>query len=333
MTNITRKTDSSQISEFVRELQQQGWLGEYRRWWPEFGFHFTDIHNVINILQCGHLYSRQRIKELDLNFIDGASSEIIDRTYAEGQNQVRFYFRPRTPTQYRNEGLRPTTQFHELNAHLPVPVFLLFDLVDLLTRDNCSFSNRSIATAMFATGQNVDFLRSLPFKDIYHDTYLPDEPSRKAEIIARRHAEILIPTELDLSGLSEIHCRSTAEKDTLLFLLRELNIQGWQDKIFSDSRRQLFFKKWTYVDKVLLGKNEIQIRFSPDTVTPGPFQLNVSVSDIGEYTNDNFNVRENTTQYILTLNLPQQAAHYVCTITIDSHLVYKNEFIDYEIPF
>jgi hypothetical protein len=27
-------------------------------WWPRFVYHFTDVHNAVNILKVGYLYSR-----------------------------------------------------------------------------------------------------------------------------------------------------------------------------------------------------------------------------------------------------------------------------------
>jgi hypothetical protein len=164
---------------------------------------------------------------------------------------------------------------------------------------------------------------------------LPDEQELKQELKAYRMAEILIPQELDLLGLQEIHCRSKAEKDTLLYQLPKPIRDKWQARIFSDGRRYVFYKRWTYVDSVSLGKNNIHIRFSPDTTTPGPFLLQLKINPpVGlplRYEDTNFNTRTNGA--ILPIRLPTTLLDYEFTITLDNNLAYKNRFIDYDVPF
>ncbi len=331
MNEPDRKPDSAEIKAFVEALQQQSWLG-YRSWWPRFGFHFTDIQSAVEIIKRGRLISRQRILSGGPVSANGADPADIEPTQTENLDMVRFTFRPRTPAQYNSEGMRPEDQL-SMDAQVPVPVFLLFDLVDLLTRCDCTVSDRSMAKYMFDQGCDAAFLRQMPFKDIYDDSPLPVDPVRKSEMKARRQAEILIPREIDLGRLQGIHCRSAAEKDTLLTLLPEAQAQRWKDRIYSDSRWHLFYKRWTFVDWVSLGKSQVQIRFSPDTRTPGPFLLKIDVDGVGTRTKKAFDVRRDTGSFALTVRLPQPASHYVCTIWLDSHLAYRAEFVDYDIPF
>ncbi|MCK4449304.1 MAG: DUF4433 domain-containing protein, partial [Anaerolineae bacterium] len=73
-------------------------------WWPRYVYHFTDVRNAASIIQSGHLYSRAGAERRNLMKIDNASPQIIQQTRPEHLEYVRLYFRPRTPTQYRNEG-------------------------------------------------------------------------------------------------------------------------------------------------------------------------------------------------------------------------------------
>lgn len=101
----TVRSDANETKAFLTDLANENWLkNSARKWWPHFVFHFTDINNVANILKCGKLYSRNRLHHSTQNFIDIASPEVIQRTPAYYQDFVRLYFRPRTPTQFRNEG-------------------------------------------------------------------------------------------------------------------------------------------------------------------------------------------------------------------------------------
>lgn|SRR5574341_319591 len=334
MSTTSRKSDADEIRQFLLDLQSEPWLKSDRSWWPQFAFHFTDLRNAVNILECGRIYSRNRLNELGIQFVDGASPEMIERTSEADKSKVRFFFRPRTPTQYRNEGVRPANQI-QLHAHVPIPVFLLFDLVDLLTRLNCTWSNRSVATTFFDEEGDIEFLRSMPFKDIYHNSFLPEDENRKRELVARRHAEILIPDEVELDCLKEIHCRSKAEKDTLLFLLSPQARAKWFNNAYSDGRRQLFYKRWTYVDQVSLGRNHIQIRFSPDTLTSRPFHAVFEIIIPGQnpLKSEVSAFDSSINKGLFTLPLPTPLQNYQFRITLDDHLVYHNEFVDYDIPF
>jgi hypothetical protein len=147
-----RKNDAGEIEAFVKTLPQRVRLGSAQSWWPQFVFHFTHLDNAVSALERDCLYSRHQMEVWNIPFWDSASPEMIGRTNEQDKDFVRFFFRPRTPTQYRNEGIRAQSDI-EMNAHCPVPIFLLFDSVDLLTRANCSFTNRSIATAFFNRGE------------------------------------------------------------------------------------------------------------------------------------------------------------------------------------
>ncbi len=68
-------------------------------WWPRFAFHYTDVKNAVSILSSRYLYSRTNAQKSGLMHNDNASRQVIDMTMTEAVANVRFYFRPLTPTQ------------------------------------------------------------------------------------------------------------------------------------------------------------------------------------------------------------------------------------------
>ena len=187
--------------------------GEARSWWPKFVFHYTALENAVSILKSGMLYSRREAERKGLLVTDVASASVLSNTSRDHRRHVRLYFRPKTPTQFSNEGIRPA-QSIRYGAHCPVPVFFLFDSGDLLTRKSTQFSDGSLAGYNPGRiGDTGKFFESLPFQQIYHNTWFKEE--EKQEIVARRHAEVIVPDELDLDSLRFIWCRSEAEKETL----------------------------------------------------------------------------------------------------------------------
>lgn len=111
-------------------------------WWARYAYHYTDLINAISILTSGHLYSRIQADGKGLMRNDNASRQVIDMTSSRATSYVRFYFRPLTPTQYHNEGYKhPAIRYcGDENANVPVPIFFLFDLEMLLSRQETCFS-------------------------------------------------------------------------------------------------------------------------------------------------------------------------------------------------
>lgn len=214
MTN--RKSDDTEIAGFLHELAQEPWLDGSKRWWPHFLFHVTDIRNVPSIIASNRLFCRSRVMSEGLMVTDNASPEIIAQTRPQVHDAVRLYFRPRTPTFFRNEGIRPLGK-RDKGAHCPIPVALLFDAEHVLGMSDARFSDGNLESRRASTGSDVSFLRQIPFQDVYHDRYLA--PDERDEIVFRRQAEVTISRELALDGLRYLVARIVAERETLRSLL------------------------------------------------------------------------------------------------------------------
>ena len=212
-----RKRDDAAIGAFFNELASQTWLGRQRRIWPQFFFHVTDVQNAASILAAGRLLCRTRLLSERSMVSDNASGEILDRTPSWLFDFVRLYFRPRTPTFYRNEGIRPFG-YRQLDAHCPMPIALLFDAKAVAGESGVRFSDGNLASATASLGEDVEFLRLLDFQEIYHAG--PMAPEATGRITARRGAEIIVPGELALDALRYVVARSPAERQTLLTLLQ-----------------------------------------------------------------------------------------------------------------
>ena len=188
------------------------------QWWPEFAFHYTDVTNAVGILKTGYIYSRTRAKDYGLMRNDNASRQVIDMTQSTAKSCARFYFRPLTPTQFHNEGFKhPALRYGgDMNANVPVPVFFLFDLTELLSMPGVCFSEYGQSGHGYETLQGPEAFATLPFGKIYSNG--PNDQ----DSIKYRHAEINHPHAFPIDdALRRILCRNEVEKATLLRLLLE----------------------------------------------------------------------------------------------------------------
>ena len=271
-----QKPHSSKIRSFLADLKRADWLGSARSWWPDFLFHFTDIQNAVSILKEGAVLGRRQCQSLGLMVTDNAGQEIIGQTDEAWKDYARLYFRPRTPTQYRNEGFRPIHQ-RQSDAHCPVPIYFLFDSYTVLSRLDSLFTDGNLAAdpQVFDSAEGLD---RIPFDYVYHDSYFP--PDTRSSIVFHRHAEVVVPKQLELDSLQFIACRSQAEYETFLHhLLPPSALVRWEGKIGLATRMHLFFKHWAHVESVELNSSRVVFQFKRGPRTPGPFHANVSITD------------------------------------------------------
>lgn len=230
-------------------------------WWARHVFHYTDVNNAAKILESGRLLSRATIERENTDFVDGACCSVIRHTVEAHKRFVRFYYRPRTPTQYRNEGIRPPEDRWEA-AHCPVPVFFLFDAVGTMARDDAQYSNGNMGSVDVSFGPDLDHFSAIPFTKVFHDGVF--DPHANPEIIFHRHAELLIPDEMDLGGLRWVACRSHGERSTLMHLLSPASKTYWGNVVrVGDS--SLFQNEWMFVDRVEIGERQFVFHFNPNS--------------------------------------------------------------------
>jgi hypothetical protein len=334
---VSLKPDADQIRNVLNALAEDKWIKRTeRRWWPRFVFHYTDIRNAVQVLQEGYLYSRKYLEDEGKLVVSSGSPSVLASTNIAIKDCVRLYFRPKTPTQYCAEGICSQVTLSESkfrDAHCPVPVFFLFDSATVLARSDCWFSDGNLASRRAHTLSTASELEQLPWKKIYHTSWIDHSQPESSDIVFRRHAEVIVPRKLDLSALRYIYCRSEAERETLLHLLPPDLQKRYQNKIFASTRSSLFYRRQTFVETVRLSSRAASFRFSPETKSPGPFHLQVELeiaSSQHSLNAESFNLKR---PYILEIPLPSSSTGYTIRLCLDEHLAYANTYEEMEIPF
>jgi len=322
-----KKIGSEKIVKHLKTLQTQNW-------WARYLFHFTDITNAIKILECEALYSRNKAIAKKLMQCENASPDVIENTKEEFKDFVRLYFRPRTPTQYHNEGFRPLTDRELGGAHCPVPIIFLFNSEPILTDSETYYSDGNIASSNVLVSNKAEFYLSLDFKDIYHDSSLYGyDKNTRSSIIYHRQSEVLIHNQLMLDHIYGIFCRSSAEYDTLKNLLSSDIWDKWSDKIGVDNKNTFYFNRWPYITEVELNLDQIIIYFNP--VYTGPYKIRIEVINLET---GSLHDLDKTGYYInkkirIKLDPKHKLSSYSCKVLIDDHIAYFNSFSDEEIIF
>lgn len=324
MPEIARKADAARIVAHLDALAASDWIGTARKWWPKYIFHFAELRNVVAILESGEL----RARILQPMAVDTASPGVISHTEEEWRRHVRFYFRPRTPTQHQCEGFRPPADRGSAGAHSPMPFVFLFDAKDLLTREAARFSNGNLAKHGHGTevGNTADFFEQIPFQEVYHNS--PFSAEDRDLIVNRRHAEIIIPERIDLAALRFIGCRSVAERQTLVNSLNPETCGLYAPKITTQGQGTLHFRQWTYVEEVSLEQKRAVFRFNPSTQSPGPFTAEINIKAASGM-RLRWRGQVECANQSLTLNLSHltSAIDYEIELTLDGNRAYLGRFI------
>lgn len=249
--------------------------------YAHYGYHFTDINNAASILNSGKLLSRNRALESKLMINDNASKDVILSTHPEIMDYVRFYFRPQTPTQFRNEGIMSKTEIENSSykAHCPIPVFLLFNSWDLLGMEGMYFTSESLAKHHDVKLYNdIANFESMPFDRIFHNRSLYNNP-KKAEIISNRHAEIVMRDELKIDKLKYVYVRSLPEKEYLLTLLDQDTRNRYEKIILIDNKKKLFYGSRAYLISSVTDSKNINLNFNTGNSDP-EFNVRLEIRDL-----------------------------------------------------
>ncbi|NLD73267.1 MAG: DUF4433 domain-containing protein [Chloroflexi bacterium] len=283
-----------------------------------------------SILRSGRLLCRSEAASRGELLVSSGSQVELSRTAASVKQRVRLYFRPKTPTQYHAEGIKSAFALQRSrypDAHCPVPVFLLFDAADVLTRSGTMFSDGGLNTTDPIFYSTAAELAAMPWRLIYHVGSF--DSARDRSILHHRQAEVVIPHELDLEALKLIVCRSEAEKDTLLHLMGPNLSRQYHKRVVATGRLSLHERTHTFVDKAVLSSDAAVFRFSPDTKSPGPFDARFIIE--GQNT-----VHETSHRILANRSLRvtfQPLSSYSITLLLDGHLAYAGSFVDTELVF
>lgn len=211
-TYMEYKDDVEQIKNYINSLMTgYGFRGP---------LHFTDFTNLKSIFESGFLNSREFCNNNNINFTDVADKEIIDHTMMDVKQCVRFYYKEKTPTLYRNEGIKLNCE----KPHVPIPVYLLFDN-ELLYLDNTVYSDGNAKSRFTTFGDDYDFFASMDWRWIFdRDPIYAEDGPEKWEIKRKRQAELLSLDPVPLNYIRKIIFRCSADEK------RAINLFGYDDK-------------------------------------------------------------------------------------------------------
>lgn len=225
----------------------------FRERWPGHLFHHAPLENARLILTSGNLLSRNDSEGLRGRDIAGAG--VIDaRIHAH--DSVRFYFRPRTPTQFHIEGIRRVGECAYGNQ-APMLFMFVVDAVSVLTAAGTSFCDRNMQLGTAAPNDTDDYFGTIPFDKVYSFGSFGGDNSIKDH----RAAEVLATSPMPLAPyLRKICCRSEAERDTLLASVDWATGRLWRDHITVSDDLQVFEKRFPFVQSVQVNGEGVTAR-------------------------------------------------------------------------
>ena len=230
-------------------------------------YHFTHMSNAVKIIKAMKLQSRNYAEG---NFSNSAGSN-VHRTN-KAHRFARFYFMPKSPTQFYNECLGKDCsdrKYYERAYNLglpkcPVPVFFIFDVEELLMAmpDKCYYSNGNMQKDSSRCFKVTEEPNRIKAREIYVNSF---------DTFDERQQEFLVEGEVDFSKLKNVAicCYDSFQAE---MLREELQGTQWEDVVsegpalFERKNKELFFND-----------SADTIRINTDYLNP--FEFKVSYTD------------------------------------------------------
>lgn len=282
-------------------------------------YHFTHMSNAVKIIKSMKLQSRDYA---DGKFSNSAGSNVYRTNKAH--RFARFYFAPKSPTQFYNECLgkdKDDRYYHKaFNLGLPkcpMPVFFIFDVEELLMTipDKCYYSNGNMQKDSVSYFKVVEEPNVIKAREIFINSM---------DTFNERQQEFLVDGELDFSKLKKVRivCYDNYQARLLKQALRD---SPWLDNIVVDSvvfeqkNKELYFND--------LNDN---IRIHTDYVNDFEFRVSY-VDKIPSINNKNDVIRQRDNNIYVSdsLDIKKDTAFEVYFEVkeprIGSWLIYKNK--------
>ena len=309
-------------------LEWEAKLGPgYRVRWPSRLFRHESLENILQVLGSSRLLSRRDAANAIQRDV---APEVIISANAAAHGFARLYFRPRTPTQYRIEGIRRAEEIWN-ERHAPILYMLVFKSRDILVRNETRFSRGNMQASGAEVLDGDIAFHTLDFRKIYHEGSYPPE---EGDIKVWRCAEVLClsPVELDQS-LEAIVCRSDAERKTLLHLLGD-NRALWSPKIRTVTQPGYFEAKYAFVESVDLNSDALTVKFHARRHPPMQTWVQVSIQPLDNLLEaTNFNKQELDLRKVWNFIFNPIPGRYRVKIWIDDEVAYVSDLEYGEIPF
>jgi hypothetical protein len=260
---------------------------------------------------------------------DIADKQII-LSQPQAHSYARLYFRPRSPTQYRLEGIRkPGEYYHDdPDTHAPVLVIMVFGAEEILTLPGVCFSDANMQSFRANQYSTDDEFRNLPFDKIYHVG--PVDP--ESDVIRRRGAEVLVPNSLLLEGrLQAVLCKSPAERATLLHMLGDA-AKKWARIIRVYTEPGIFENRYAYVDSVAVSREGVTFK-THARYDAQPVRVDITISPADRSWRRTFFLDAAHASYNIVAKIELEPGSYFVEIEIDHCLAYKAISLVEDIPF
>lgn len=204
-------------------------------------YHFTHMSNAVKIIKSHTLQSRNKADGV----FENSAGTNVDNT-AKAHGFARFYFIPKSPTQFYNECLgkdRNDGKYYSSAYNLglpkcPMPVFFVIDVEELLAKaaDKCYYSNGNMQKRSTKAYKVIEDPHHINADEIYN----------KFNKDARQQ-EFLVKDEVDLSSLSSLHicCYDSYQRDMLKSLVGSSPLKDRiiaKEDLFERINRELHFK-------------------------------------------------------------------------------------------
>lgn len=279
-------------------------------------YHFTHMSNAIKILKMGKLQSRNKAEG---NFSNSAGTNVDRRTVAH--NFARFYFIPKSPTQFYNECLgkdKSDYAYYQRAVGLglpkcPMPVFLIFDIEELLMTfpEKCYYS----------TG-NMQKDSTNHYRVIENPNNIVEPRNRDKDTSQQ---EFLIKDELDFSKLNNVKICCYDEYQASV-LRKELQGTKWAQMVTEDPNL------YTHKNKELIfnnAENKILIK----TTYKNDFEFRVyyqgnkipHIENVEQVLRQRGNNIYMTSYVNIEKNTPFEVYFEVSYPRMGSWLIYKND--------
>ena len=240
-------------------------------------YHFSHLFNAIEIIKNRKIMSRNKAEETKSLKFDAAGS-VVHRT-SKAHPFARFYYRPKSPTQFYNECLGWDSSLETnygknyysqaCDLHLPkcpMPVFFEFDIREIIAKypEKCYYSTGNLQTNAASVLKLTEKPDCLTLEYLYHDisdsksltnNYFDGERVSSGEwmsifyeflkrIKEQSQQEFLVKDELDFMQLESLRiiCYDEFQKDLLINYLGDDEIVSKIEvdyRMYSHENRQL----------------------------------------------------------------------------------------------
>lgn len=308
------------ISRSRHQAHVEKWLNKftnYKKKWPNNLFRHEPVENAIAIFKAGAIISRNDAVQGGALINDIAPTDIIQNRN-DAYSSVRLYFRPRTPTQYRIEGIRKRADYYK-DKHGGLLVMLVFNGEVILTMNSTRFSCGNMQSSNSTVLDGDAGFDQLDFSGTYHDEAYPSDDQKR-----RRCAEILANSPLNIiDTLSAIVVRTDADLVTLKYMLHREDLNHLVPLVKKSEGTNVFFQRFTALQFVDVAPGRINFKLK-GTASIGKIQTKLTVfDDANNQSYDLFAGELKSSQaYFTAHNLP--SGHYRIMFSLEGCFAHES---------